>query len=129
TTLALYEADTDQLEARRAEIDREQTALSDLAAVVNKLIDDGNEQIDQGNTVAAEMQSNEEAQPFWDAGASLHAQAEQKQSELATRKDALDQQVTEHNKEIDAQEQVNQDLGALSETINQQVRAYNKCLE
>ena len=127
--LAAYEDDNDQLNARRAEIDREQAAVEDLLTALNKLIDDGNEQIAQGNTVAAETGNNEEAQPFWDAGASLHEQAEEKRGELATRDEALDQQASNHNKDIDSQEQVNQDLDALSETINQQVRAYNECLE
>lgn len=127
--LAAYDASQAELETRQQEITSERNELKALAEEINRLIAEGNAEIKRGNEIAEETGDNEQAQPHWDRGEELHRQARVKQEELERRNESLAQQIADYNETVAQQKENNEDLKKLSETINQQIRAFNACLE
>ena len=79
--------------------------LGDLNISTQKIIDEANAQIAQGNQIYSETKSKTKAQPYWDKGKTLWSQA---QTDLAEAQ------------KLDAE------LKTLFSTINSQVDTYNK---
>jgi len=126
---AALAATQEELSTREQEITQEQNALEALAAEINQLIAEGNAEIKRGNEIAEETGDNEQAQPHWDKGKSLHEEARAKQEQLTARSQSLTSQIATYNDRVTTQKQTNNDLKKLSNTVNQQIRAFNACLE
>lgn len=120
---------SNELISRQGEITKEQKYLQQLAAEIERLIQEGNDEIERGNQVAKETGDNEQAEPHWDRGEELHRQAQEKQQELKERNTSLDKQVANYNQAVNAQQAAQAELSKLADTINNQVRAFNACLE
>lgn len=121
-------ASNSDLETRLAEIEQERLALSDLVDDISSLIEQGNAKIAEGNAVAQES-GNEAAQPLWDEGTALHEQARTKQDEHTARQADFNNVVATYNADVDAQREDSDELESLIAQVNQQVRAFNACLE
>lgn len=99
----------------KAEYKTLSTQLDEVSSAGQKLNTEANQQITQGNTIYSETHSKTKAQPYWDEGSRLQAEAKAKYNEVQT----LDAKIREIYTQIDT----------MLKKYNQQVNVYNECIK
>ena len=134
--LAALEQQKESLNQKTLELNRSYEEIKRLSAQGNEKIKQGNEQIKKGNDVYEETGDKNQAQPYWDEGERLQAegkqlieQAESLQADAEDTRSEIDREREQYNLAVDAVNERIRQNKQLAGRLNQQIRAYNECLE
>lgn len=126
----------EELDAQISTVRSRFSEAQDLANQGTILVDQGNTNIQKGNNIYEETGSEEKARPYWDQGKDqqkkgkdLLAQAQSKQDEAVREGEILENLQHEYNKTVDQYNAASVKTGNNAKTYNEEVRAFNKCVE
>lgn len=100
--------------SQKSELDSINSQITTLSNAAANLNNQANQQISQGNEIYAQTHDRSQAQPYWDQGAALQAQA---------KNDLAQAQILQTQAQ-----QLSSNINSESSTYNSQVNAYNGCI-
>lgn len=124
------------LDERQAELATVVARLDDLTQRGQQKIRDGNAAIERGNELYEETGDREQAEPHWKRGQELQAEGQALLNEAESLRKSYNEQVATYeqqrhayNEAVSGYEGTVQSARSLAHTVNQQIRAFNACLD